>query len=117
MKTQHMLKAAAAVYALGLSSCATNDNPPCRRVSAQEFMRPHTFKGIPSDQFIGVTSAPGNFAPVKGEGKAFKKIWQLGVFHGWAVIWCPTDELPKDYLSNAREKPNRRTTEDNFVHE
>ena len=105
----------AAVCAISLSSCATNDNPPCRRVTAKEFMRPHTFKGIPSDQFIGVTNAPNNFTPVKGEGKAYKNIWEMGVFHGWAIIWCPTDELPKDYLAKAHKNPNRYDTTNNFI--
>ena len=58
-----------AITALLLSACASNDNPPCRRVSAREFMRPHTFKGIASDEFIGVSGAPSRFAPMKNEGK------------------------------------------------
>jgi hypothetical protein len=106
MKIRLNLSTIAVVCAIGLSSCATNDNPPCRRVTAKEFMRPHTFKGIPTDQFIGVTGAPNHFTPMKGEGKAFKHIWEMGVFHGWAIIWCPTDELSKDYLSKARQAPN-----------
>jgi hypothetical protein len=54
---------------------------------------------------------------MKNEAKAFKKIWEMGVFHEWAVIWCPEEELPKDYLANARVKPNRRNSDDNFIHE
>jgi hypothetical protein len=101
-----------------LSSCATNDNPPCRRVTAEEFMRPHTFKGIPSDEFIGTTSAPARFRPTPNEDKAFKKIWEMGWSHGWAVIWCPTGELPRDYLVHAKSKPNRKLpSADDFIHE
>lgn len=106
-----------AITAFLLSACASNDNPPCRRVSAREFMRPHTFKGIASDEFIGVSGAPSRFAPMKNEGKAFKKIWEFGLFHGWAVIWCPEEDLPKDYLINARMKPNRKNSDDHFIHE
>lgn len=87
-----------------LVSCATNDHPPCRRVNAQEFMRPHTFKGIASDRFIG-TSKPLSF--FSKSGKAYKEIWEPGLFHGWAVIWIPVTELPPDYLAEARQKPNR----------
>ncbi len=107
---------AAALVAM-LCSCATNDNPPCRRVSAGEFMRPHTFKGIPSDEFIGVTGAPKGFNPTAREHKAFKKIWEMGWFHGWAVIWCPAEELPKEYLANAHKRPNRKAGDDGFTHE
>ena len=83
-------------------SCATNERPPCRKVSAAEFMRPHTFKGIATDDFIGTTS--GN---IREDRKAFKKIWELGLNHSWAVLWCPVDELPQDYLATAHEKPYR----------
>lgn len=107
----------AAVSALLFSGCASDDTPPCRRVSAEDFMRPHTFKGIASDEFIGVTTAPKHFRPMPNEAKAFKKIWEMGLFHRWAVIWCPAEELPEDYLANARSQPNRKTTEDSFIHE
>jgi len=106
-----------AITAFLLSACASNDNPPCRRVSATEFMRPHTFKGIASDEFIGLSGAPPRFSRMKNEGKAFKKIWEFGLFHGWAVIWCPEEDLPKDYLLNARLKPNRKNSDDHFIHE
>ena len=102
---------------IAISACASNDNPPCRRVSAQDFIRPHTFKGIATDQFIGVTASPAHFPPMKGETKAFKTIWELGLFNGWAVIWCPADELPRDYLRTAHTKPNRRTVNDGFSHD
>lgn len=85
-----------------LSSCGSNDNPPCRRVSAQEFMRPHTFKGIPTDEFIGSTRAG-----TSGMKRAFKQIWEMGWNYGWAVIWTPVSELPPDYLKTAHRKPNR----------
>lgn len=101
-----------------LSSCATNDRPPCRRVTAEEFMRPHTFKGIPSDEFIGTTSAPGKFRPMPNEEKAFKKVWEMGWSHDWAILWCPAAELPRDYLANAKSKPNRKPPgSDEFIHE
>ena len=87
---------------LTLGSCATNDNPPCRRVTAKEFMRPHTFKGIASDRFIGISSPKMNDSK---SGKAFKEIWELGLFHGWAVIWIPVAELPPDYVAEAHRKP------------
>jgi len=89
--------------AFAVTSCATNDSPPCRRVSAQEFMRPHTFKGIATVQFVGF-----NHSRDRKPNKAFKTIWEMGLFHGWAVIWCPVEELPGDYLATAREKPNRK---------
>lgn len=91
-----------------LTCCATDDRPPCRRVSAAEFMRPHTFKGLASDQFIGVSGAPFDSPDQRKPEKAFKQIWEMGLFHGWAVIWCPVSELPADYLDSAREKPNRK---------
>lgn len=100
-----------------LTACATNDKPPCRRVSATEFMRPHTFKGIASDEFVGVTSSPRGFHPRGNKGKAFKTIWEMGMFRSWAVIWCPVNELPEDYLATARTKPNRSVSADNFTHE
>ncbi len=105
------------LVALLFVGCASDDNPPCRRVSAQEFVRPHTFKGMASDQFIGVSSSPSHFTPMKGDAKAFKTIWEFGINHGWAVIWCPVEELPADYLRTARTKPNRKTTTDGFTHE
>lgn len=89
---------------LTLSSCATNDNPPCRRVNAQEFMRQHTFKGIASDRFIGISNPKARFSK---SGKAYKEIWELGLFYGWAVIWVPVEELPPDYVAEAPQKPNR----------
>lgn len=88
-----------------LGSCATNDNPPCRRVNAQEFMRPHTFKGIPTDRFIGISKPT---TPSGKSGKAYKEIWKLGLFHDWAVIWIPLEELPPDYVAEAHQKPNRK---------
>lgn len=106
-----------AAAAAALTACATNDSPPCRRVSATEFMRPHTFKGIASDEFVGVTSSPRGFPPRENEGKAFKTIWEMGMFRSWAVIWCPVNELPKDYLATARKNPNRPVSSDPFTHE
>jgi hypothetical protein len=87
-----------------VSACATNDNPPCRRVSATEFMRPHTFKGLASDRFIGVAEPPFSGS---GTRRAFKQVWELGLTHSWAVLWVPTAELPSDYLANAHKEPNR----------
>lgn len=91
-----------------LVGCATNDNPPCRRVNAAEFMRPHTFKGIASDQFIGITHTGMPHHHSGTPDKAFKTIWQMGLFSGWAVIWCPANELPTDYLKSAATNPNRK---------
>ena len=109
MKTnlQHHLRYAALfIVATLLSGCATNDKPPCRRVDAKEFMRPHTFKGIATDRFIGVTRI--HHRPQSNDDrKAFKEIWQMGLFHGWAVLWIPAKELPGDYLANAYNEPNR----------
>ncbi len=99
--------AAALLLTLGLGSCATDDNPPCRRVTAEEFMRPHTFKGIATDRFIGISPPLRNSTKA---AKVFKEIWEMGLNHGWAVIWAPVDELPADYLKEARQKPNRPTT-------
>ena len=93
-----------AIGAILLSSCASNDNPPCRRVSAEQFMRPHTFKGIPTDQFIG-TTGEGAMSHGSGDKRAFKQVWELGLNHGWAVLWCPVEELPQSYLRTAHEKP------------
>lgn len=92
-----------------LAGCATtydNDHPPCRRVDATEFMRPHTFKGVATDRFIGITQ-PLFPAADKDERRAFKEIWEVGNFHGWAVLWIPASELPSDYLTNALSQPNR----------
>lgn len=94
------LSRAACIAALLLSSCATDDHPPCRRVTAQEFMRPHTFKGIASDQFIGTSGGR-----IFGKAKAFKTVWEMGFNHSWAVLWVPADELPPDYLKEARRRP------------
>ena len=55
-----------------------------------EFMRPHTFKGIPSDAFIGVT-----------DEKAFKKVFRFGFVDSWEVLWTPIEGLPRDYLDKA----------------
>ena len=65
----------------------------CRKVSAAEFMRPHTFKGIPSDAFIGVT-----------DQKAFKKIFRFGFVDSWEVLWTPAKDLPSDYIKQAPNK-------------
>ena len=89
------------------TGCATNDSPPIRRVSAQEFMRPHTFKGVPTDQFIGTTQTGLGGSRDRKPDRAFKQIWSLGIFSSWAVIWCPVEELPADYLRTASTQPNR----------
>ncbi|MDI1315513.1 hypothetical protein [Prosthecobacter sp.] len=96
--------AASLIASSFLGSCATNDNPPCRKVSAQEFMRPHTFKGIASDRFIGITKP---ITPSSKSGKAYKEIWEMGLFYGWAVIWIPVEELPPDYIARVHQQPNR----------
>lgn len=109
MKTnpQHHLRYAALfIVATLLSGCATNDKPPCRRVDAKEFMRPHTFKGIATDRFIGVTKTRRR-SHSDDDRKAFKEIWELGLIAGWAVLWIPAKELPDDYLANAYNEPNR----------
>lgn len=67
-------------------------------------MRPHTFKGLPTDRFIGTTQPLGQ---TKQGGKAFKEVWEVGLNHSWAVLWCPSDELPPSYLKSAHESPNR----------
>ena len=102
----HLRYAALFIVATLLSGCATNDKPPCRRVDAKEFMRPHTFKGFATDRFIGITR---NRYRHQGNDncRAFKEVWELGLFHGWAVLWIPAKELPDDYLANAYNKPNR----------
>ncbi len=46
---------------------------------------------------------------------AFKKVWELGLNHGWAVLWCPVEELPKSFLATAREKPFRKVGS-NVIH-
>jgi hypothetical protein len=89
------------------SGCATNDSPPIRRVSADEFMRPHTFKGVATDQFIGITQTGLSRSRDRKPDRAFKQVWDTGLFHSWAVIWCPAEELPADYLRNATNQPNR----------
>lgn len=99
---QHL--AAMLLLTAALTSCATDNNPPCRRVTAEQFMRPHTFKGLSTDRFIGVSP------PTRGSaktGKAFKEIWELGFNHSWAIIWVPVNELPADYVAEAHQKPNR----------
>ncbi len=99
-----------------LASCATEYSPPCRRVSAQQFMAPHTFKGFPTDQFIGTTKTWPKAED--GPHKAFKQIWQLGWVCSWAIIWCPVDELPADFLKHAHEKPYRLPPgASDFIHE
>lgn len=90
-----------------MASCASNDSPPIRRVSATEFMRSHTFKGLPTDQFIGTTKSGFSHSGDRKPHRAFKQISDLGFFHSWAVIWCPVDELPEDYLRKAATEPNR----------
>ena len=89
------------------TGCATNDSPPIRRVSADEFMRPHTFKGVPTDQFIGTTQTGLSRSRDRKPERAFKQVWDTGLFHSWAVIWCPAEELPADYLRDATSQPNR----------
>lgn len=96
-----------AVFLIAMPSCATSASPPLRRVSASEFMRPHTFKGVPTDQFIGATQSGFEHSQDRNPETAFKKIWEIGLFHSWAVLWCPADELPADYLRNAHAHPNR----------
>ena len=71
-------------------------------------MRPHTFKGIATDQFIGITNEGTPRQASRKPEKAFKTIWQMGLLHGWAVIWCPANELPEDYLKSAATHPNRK---------
>lgn len=71
-------------------------------------MRPHTFKGIATDQFVGTTMTEAKIPSDRKPDKAFKTIWQMGLFHGWAVIWCPASELPPGYLSTAKDRPNRK---------
>lgn len=71
-------------------------------------MRPHPFKGVATDQFIGTTSTGFSHARDGQPDKAFKTIWEMGLFHGWAVIWCPVKELPGDYLRDAPTHPTRR---------
>jgi len=103
----HLFALALLITSLVLTGCATKDSPPLRRVSAEEFMRPHTFKGLPTDQFIGTTNhGLGHSGDLKPD-RAFKQVWEIGFFHSWAVIWCPVDELPADYLRNAHTQPNR----------
>ncbi len=93
-----------------LAGCATkydNDRPPCRRVDATEFMRAHRFKGVATDRFIGITHP---FLAPDDERRAFKEIFELGMNHGWAVLWIPASELPPDYLANAHNQPVRPDT-------
>jgi hypothetical protein len=95
-----------------LAGCATtynDDHPPCRRVDATEFMRPHLFKGVATDRFIGITQPLLPNADKDGR-RAFKEIWEVGNFHGWAVLWIPASELPSDYLANAHKEPSRPNT-------
>jgi|688.fasta_scaffold1014294_1 hypothetical protein len=89
------------------SSCATQDSPPLRRVTAEEFMRPRYFKGAPSDQFIGTTGNEFRFSANRKPERAFKQVVDFGLFHRWAVIWCPVDELPEDYLRKADSGASR----------
>ena len=81
-------------------------------------MRPHAFKGIATDQFIGTTTTGIRASRDSKPDKAFKTVWEMGLFHGWAIIWCPTEALPSDYLATAKEHPNRKApgTSD-FIHE
>ena len=72
-------------------------------------MRPHTFKGIKTDRFIGITK-PVSPGPNSGPDKAFKEIWEFGFFHGWAVLWIPVNELPKEYVAKLHREANRHTT-------
>ena len=69
-------------------------------------MRPHTFKGIATNRFIGVTKNRHR-SRSDDDRKAFKEIWELGLIAGWAVLWIPAKELPDDYLTNAYNEPNR----------
>ena len=101
-----MRHVAIVLAAMLLPGCATNDNPPCRRVVASEFMRPHPFKGLATDRFIGVTQ-PLNATRRSDGQRAFKEVWELGLRHGWAVLWIPAGELPADYLAHAPREPNR----------
>ena len=94
-------------FVLLAASCATNSRPPCRQVSADEFMRPHLLKGLPSDRFIGVAPPPFLSRRNPDKGKAYKEIWEIGLNHSFAILWCPVTELPKDYLKTAKEHPNR----------
>jgi hypothetical protein len=77
--------------ALLLPSCSS-DTVRCRKVSAAEFMRPHTFKGIASDAFIGTA-----------DEKTFKKVFHFGLVNSWEVLWIPSRELPSDYLLKAAQ--------------
>lgn len=96
----------ASILLAGCASTPNDNNPPCRRVDATEFMRPHTFKGVATDRFIGVTM-PLFPSSDSDERRAFKEIWEVGNFHSWAVLWIPARELPADYLTNAPIEPNR----------
>jgi hypothetical protein len=106
-KMNHLVALALLTPSLIFSGCATNDSPPIRRVSADEFMRPHSFKGIPTDQFIGTTYTGVHRSRDRKQDRAFKQVWDTGLFHSWAVIWCPADELPAEYLRTASSQPNR----------
>ncbi|MGC3960644.1 MAG: hypothetical protein QM813_22735 [Verrucomicrobiota bacterium] len=107
---QKLRQRAALLFATTLlAGCAASydhDHPPCRRVDAAEFMRPHTFKGVATDRFIGITQPLFPTAD-KDERRAFKEIWEVENFHSWAVLWIPASELPPDYLTNAVSRPNR----------
>ena len=92
------------VCATLLPSCASRDNPTCRRVSAEQFMAGHWMKVTPSDQFLGTAGDPFEGPDSKKEGNAFK---QIGWKHSWTIIWCPVSELPADYLKNAHKEPIR----------
>jgi len=67
-------------------------------------MRPHLFKGVPTDRFIG-TSTDLYKSESKKNDKAFKEIQELGWNYSWAVLWCPVIELPEEYLRNAHKNP------------
>jgi hypothetical protein len=95
--------------AMLMASCTvvTRDSPTVRRVSADGFMAAHTFKGLPTDQFIGTTGNLFNHGSGRKPEKAFKQIWSA--YAGWGIIWCPTSELPEDFLRSAHEQPWRET--------
>lgn len=87
-----------------LSGCRSGD-PPCVRVDAGEFMRPHTFKGVATDRFIGV-STPVHPERNPGDSRAYKEVYDATLFHTWRILWIPTRELPADYLERVKRQPN-----------
>ena len=65
-------------------------------------MQANRFKGLATDRFIGVSEGSVAF-PESQNRRAYKEVFEIGLFHSWAVQWCPVEELPEDFHEKVKE--------------